>query len=80
MRSSRGGEKGQTSSMGAQIRRTQTKREGRPRHPLEVCARVCVFVPRRASVYVLIKAVGVGRNGHVCVCEVFAWRDRRCVR
>ena len=45
-----------------------------------VCACVCVFVPRRASVYVLIKAVGVGRNGHVCVCEVFAWRDRRCVR
>lgn len=36
MRSSRDGEKGQTSSMVAQIRRTQTKRLGRPRHLLEV--------------------------------------------
>lgn len=46
------------------------------------CVCVCVFVLRGVSVYVLIKAVGVGRNGcvRVCVCEVFAWRDHGCVR
>lgn len=32
------------------------------------CVCMCVFVPWRASVHVLIKAVGVARNDCACVC------------